>query len=83
MEQAGKSSSLRFVAGWVVIMLGVLATPILGGTAAAQRPSLPTRPTTPQTGGSVPGRSGEGRECINFMDSLYLGIMCKNTVSGE
>jgi hypothetical protein len=56
MEQVGKSS--RFVAGWVVIMLGVLATPILGGTAAAQRPSLPTRPTTPQTVGSVSADSG-------------------------
>ena len=43
IEQVGKLFRLRFVAGWAVIMFGLVAT------AAAQRPSLPPRPTAPQT----------------------------------
>jgi len=52
MEQVGKLSSLPFVAGWVAIMLG------LGGTAAAQRPSMPPRPSAPQAVASAPADSG-------------------------
>ena len=43
IEQVGKLFRLQFVAGWAVIIFGLIAT------AAAQRPSLPPRPTAPQT----------------------------------